>query len=166
MNVEEFPGCCTARVLTHFGEEGEAEYSMRVPRDNTPSRLQDTLKNLKREGKGIVTAILTQNQGHGVALLEGAGFKSMGWVSKKAHPNNKIALFYLSLEDWEPSLVKEEWIRNRGSKSVPVKARGKRVVIRRRDGGEPALGRPSEDYCWVIKNHRSDIMSYKITGDA
>lgn len=166
MKILSFPGCCTAGTLVQFGQETAAEFGVKVPKDNTPENLQERLALSKRMGMGIITAILTQNQTNGIALLKGAGFKSTGWVSKDGHPQTKIALFYLSLEDWEPSLVKEEWIRNRGSKSVPVKARGKRVVVRRRDGGESALGEPSEDYCWVIKNVRSDIMSYKITGDA
>lgn len=112
----------------------------------------------------MVTAILTQNQVHGIALLEGAGFKSTGWVSKAAHPETKIALFYLSLEDWKPKNLGSEWIRNRGSKSVPKKARGKRVIVRYRYGSKTVMGASAEFFNWSVHGLARDIMAYKIVG--
>ena len=164
MNVREFPGCCTAKVLTQFGEERAAEFRTGIPEDNTPENLQRILGGYKRGGVGMVTAILTQNQTHGIELLEGAGFKSTGWVSKGAHPENKIALFYLSLEDWKPKKLNSGWIRNRGSKSVPKKVRGKRIIVRDRNGDRSFVGQPAESFNWTCNGLGRDIMAYKIVG--
>lgn len=164
MNVRDFPGCCTAKVLTQFGQERAAEFRTGIPEDNTPENLQRILEGSKRGGMGMITAILTQNQTHGIELLEGAGFKNTGWVSKAAHPETKIALFYLSLEDWKPKNLGSEWIRNRGSESVPKKARGKRVIVRFRDGSKTMMGSSAELFDWTVHGLDVDIMAYKIMG--
>lgn len=164
MNVKSFPGCCTTKVLVQFGQERAAEFRQEIPKDNTPENLERTLLSCKRMGYGMVTAILTQNQTHGIALLEEAGFKNTGWVSKAIHPETKIALFYLSLEDWKPKKAGSAWIRHRGSKSVPEKAKGKRVIVRFRDGSRTVMGAEAERYDWTVDSQAGDIMAYKIVG--
>lgn len=164
MRLMSYPGCCTAKILVEFGQERAAEFREEIPKDNTPENLERSLMSCKRMGYGLVTAILTNNQTHGIALLEGAGFKNTGWVSKDAHPENEIALFYLSLKDWKPQGAGSAWIRHRGSRSVPEKARGKRVVVRCRDGERSFVGRPAESLDWTRRGWGGDIMAYNIVG--
>lgn len=164
MKVMSFPGCCTTKILVEFGQERAAEFREAIPKDNTPENLERTLLSCKRMGNGMVTAILTQNQTHGIALLEGAGFKNTGWMSKDAHPENEIALFYLSLGDWKPQGEGSAWIRHRGSRSVPERARGKRIVVRHRNGDRSFVGRPAESFRWTYNGLGGDIMAYNIVG--
>lgn len=55
-----------------------------------------------------------------------------------------------------------EWIRHRGSKSMPKCLEGKKFEVRYRNGG---TRQNSCVLCWEHDNHAFDVMAYRILGD-
>lgn len=171
MQIDTFPGCCTARVLVDFGQEHHSEFGARDPGDVTQRKMNQLMSYEKRCGIALVTAILTERQTKGLKLLLDNGFVQMtGWVEKEAHKDSKVALFVLDLSKWEEKKVEpvEEgvWIRNRGAVNPPKRAAGKKVNVRFRNGVVSSNSVYADGYVWEIHGSDYDIMAYKIVGDA
>ena len=161
MRLIDFPGCCSAKILTAFGQERNAVYGMGTD-DVTQVKLESLLTYERMIEVGLVVAILTQNQTVGIDLLLKNGFVQGPWVRKNKHHDTQIATFTLELPKWEP--IKkgdgETWFRHRGTKSVPKRAVGKRVVVQLRNG-VTRISEP-EEFWWYHTGSGGDIMKYRI----
>jgi hypothetical protein len=106
MNVEEFEGCCTARIFTDLGGSRTSQYGYH---EASYDRLRkEVVRGIKRgheDGAGIITAIVTNEQVTGAKVLKDLGFTGTGMASKTSHRNVQIELYYLHCKDWaEPAL--------------------------------------------------------------
>lgn len=95
MRIQEFPYCCTARVLAGLGPGNTVNYQLPNLTPKTEEILQE-LKELKQKGIGIVTAITTYSQHLGRKHLEEAGFTTVGPFTSGKH-KTKTYLHYIGL---------------------------------------------------------------------
>lgn len=101
VNEEDFPGCCTALVLTDFGnshtsEYGFHDYGYQRIRDEVIEQVEDAKRDM-----GIITAILTSEQTKARAVLKELGFIGTGDAEKGRHHEVTIELYYLHCKDWK-----------------------------------------------------------------
>jgi hypothetical protein len=104
MNISGIESCCTARILSGFGAADAALYpdqynGLRFP--NTKEALLNQMLTAKRSGNAVVIAFTNNKQKEGNALLREIGFKRTKWMSKTAHPNTKLRLWWFPLETLE-----------------------------------------------------------------
>ena len=93
MEIDDFPGCCTAAIFSNFDDHDGWGYN--------PTK-ETILKHLKREkadGKAIVVVTLTNHQKETYKLLKNIGFKFTRPISKSHHPENKLRLGWFLLEE-------------------------------------------------------------------
>lgn len=96
MPSSEFPGCCTARVISGFGH---CHTSIQGAEFTNAENLKKHLLHLRRNGYAVATAITTNTQTDGVkTLTEFGGWQSSEWMSKTQHPETKIKLWWYPLE--------------------------------------------------------------------
>jgi hypothetical protein len=105
MHTLEFPGCCTAKVLTGFGETNTAEFeyrpSLRQDRDDIELQLVLHCAELKEIGMGIATAMTNSDQVEANAALEAHGWESSKWCTKGQHSDRKLKLWFKCLDEVE-----------------------------------------------------------------
>lgn len=106
MNVEEFEGCCTARIFTDLGDSRTSEFGYHKA-SYQRLRKQVVAGILDADhlgGAGIITAIVTNEQVTGIKVLKDLGFTGTGMASKTSHRDVQIELYYLHCKDWvEPA---------------------------------------------------------------
>lgn len=92
MYIDDFPGCCTAKVFSNFGVEDWG---------SPPSKevMLKYLKQSKIDGNAIITVTLIQTQKKVYKLLKDVGFKFTRPVSKSHHHENKLRLGWFLLEE-------------------------------------------------------------------
>lgn len=101
MNVEEFEGCCTARIFTDLGDSRTSQFGYHAASyDRLRREVVSSVKNAARDGAGIITAIVTNEQVTGAKVLKDLGFTGTGMASKTSHREVQIELYYLHCKDW------------------------------------------------------------------
>lgn len=106
MFLKNYPNCCTAKVLTGFGQTLTADHAIRpqgneLPIDSIKSEIEADLKSIRLNGYAVLTCITNDQQVNGNQALEEMGFKSSGWMSKDAHPETKIKLWWHAVDTEE-----------------------------------------------------------------
>lgn len=100
MKVSEYPGCCTAVVLSGFGNSQTGERGLEVPADgHSPEEFERLVKQkldyyLGTMGKAVVTCTLTDEQDKEAKVLKKLGFKHSRWISKRAHRETRLRLYW------------------------------------------------------------------------
>lgn len=102
MQVLQFPGCCTAKVIVGFGEEAAASY--RADREYTDRSMAQELDRLIRGPQigsrmGSVVVQLTSRQQRGIRVLGTLGFKST--VAQPKDNHSDTSLYTLTLNPRE-----------------------------------------------------------------
>lgn len=101
MNVEEFEGCCTARVFTDLGDSRTSQFGYHAASyDRLRREIVKGIKDEVEDGAGIITAIVTNEQVTGAKVLKDLGFTGTGMASKTSHREVQIELYYLHCKDW------------------------------------------------------------------
>lgn len=107
MHYISFPGCCTAKIVTSFGQTSIADGAYR-PRDgedvsqaSIERELEERCWSMKRDGMGIATAITNDDQVEANAALEAQGWESSRWCTKGSHSDKRIKLWFKCLMDLE-----------------------------------------------------------------
>jgi hypothetical protein len=100
MKVSEYPGCCTAVVLSGFGNSQTGMRGHDVPAGgHSPEEFERLVKYkldycLRDMGKAIVTCTLTDEQDKEAKVLKKLGFKHSRWISKRAHKETRLRLYW------------------------------------------------------------------------
>lgn len=108
MRLEEFPGCCTARVLFDFGGSADAMHRGGVIHESTLEKEYDSvmeeydvLADLDdeedyddAEGNAVMVATTTTEQEVANKFLEGKGFLRVGPYFKPKHPDTGLYLWW------------------------------------------------------------------------
>lgn len=101
VNQDDFPGCCTAIVLTDFGNSHTSEYGFHAySYQRIRGYVIDQVEEARDEGTGIITAILTSEQTEAKEVLKELGFIGTGEAKKGRHAEVTIELYYLHCKDW------------------------------------------------------------------
>ncbi len=101
MNVEEFEGCCTARIFTDLGDSRTSEFGYHAASyDRLRREIVNGIRDELEDGAGIITAIVTNEQVTGAKVLKDLGFTGTGMASKTSHSEVQIELYYLHCKDW------------------------------------------------------------------
>lgn len=100
MQVHAFPGCCTARIITGFGQEANAGYTARAEQRYTEDTMKHEVHRLltgPQIGRhyGLVFATLTTRQTMGIKVLTEMGFKDTGAKDKTGHRETDLHGFYI-----------------------------------------------------------------------
>jgi hypothetical protein len=125
----DFEGCCTADILTSFGESHTSEYGYNaVQYDKLWREVVGKVNNCTRHG--IVTAILTSEQTTAAKVLKDLGFIGTGPASKDRHPEVTIELFYLHVQGWKEPAKPEEHavIAEKQAQERPRDAQGRFIA--------------------------------------
>src|SRR5690554_2183081 len=169
MRIEEMPGCCTARVLVDFGQEGNSMYGRGGDYNVDQKELNKLLSFWKRYGIAYIIATLTERQTKGIQLLKDNGFEHTPFVEKPRHEDSKVAVFTLKLQEWEPKKVEEEvevkkreckWYAHRGGGAYLERITpGDRIAVKLRDG--EIMSGTMNEFDWDWYGDSSDIIAYR-----
>lgn len=166
MRIVDMPGCCTAKVLVHFGQERNSVYGMDGEENVNQKELNRLLTYYKRYGIAYIIATLTENQTKGIQLLKDNGFEHTEFIEKPRHEDSKVAVFTLNLRKWEPKEegeTKERWYTHRGGSAYLSRIKpGERIVVRFRGGGTSRGTVGSFNWKWY--GDIGDIVSYRKQG--
>lgn len=100
MKVSDFPGCCTANVLSGFGNSETGMRTGDVPAGGyTPEQFERMVQQkidyyLGTMGRAILTATLTDEQVKEAKVLKKLGFKHTRWIKKRAHRETRLRLYW------------------------------------------------------------------------
>lgn len=101
MNVEDFEGCCTARIFTDLGDSRTSQFGYHAASyDRLRRQVVKGIEDEVEDGAGIITAIVTNEQVTGAKVLKDLGFTGTGMASKTSHSEVQIELYYLHCKDW------------------------------------------------------------------
>jgi hypothetical protein len=99
IDVENFPCCCTARVLVDFGESEVSEGgAFRVSKNDMKEEIQREINYYKKQGIAFLSATTNNEQKTANKVLKELGFKCTKWMSKNIHPETKVRLWWLPLK--------------------------------------------------------------------
>lgn len=101
----EFPGCCTAKVITGFGQTGTAEYEYR-PEDplshQTIARgIVGEMARYRRRGHATLVVTLNSQQKAGIEVLRALNWHVSPPIHKLAHPETQLHVCYCDLSSLE-----------------------------------------------------------------
>lgn len=102
MHIRDMPYCCTADLLVGFGEHRDAEPDhQEVPEEHSKyvAQVRRYMRDSKKAGKAIIVAFTTDKQPNINAVLEELGWYATDWMSKQAHADNKLAMWWYPLEE-------------------------------------------------------------------
>lgn len=94
MKEHDFPGCCTATILTGFGECKTADYRLRHNMNTLAVDLKRAEIDAKEDGKAVLLAITNSDQKEARKILRAAGWKRTRALEKDAHPETTITLWW------------------------------------------------------------------------
>ena len=101
MRIRDFPHCCTAKIIVDFGESDVAEGgAWPVTQEEIESYILGKIERYSQPFYGYATLVATTNNEQKTAnkVLLKLGFKHSTWMSKKAHKNTKVRLWWYPLE--------------------------------------------------------------------
>lgn len=103
MNLVTFEGCCTAKIITGFGQTGTAEYEYRP---ETPLTHYQMAKGMaahmvtqRRRGDATLVVTLNNQQKAGLDVLRGLGWHVSPALHKRAHSETQLHVCYTALHD-------------------------------------------------------------------
>lgn len=101
VNVEDFPGCCSASVLTNFGQSTTSEYGYqhKVEYNKMYREVVQAIKSEKSQG--VIVAITTDEQTIGIKVLTDLGFTPTAPLKKIRHAERTIQLWHLPVYGWK-----------------------------------------------------------------
>lgn len=105
LKVKNFPHCCTAKILSGFGQTGTAPEALDHKFVNpTVSQIKSDLgiqlNAAKDMGHAVITVIVNDEQVNACQALKETGFLSSDWMSKKNHPDTKVMLWWFPLNEF------------------------------------------------------------------
>lgn len=100
MQVQPFPGCCTAKIIVGFGQEANAGFTARAEQRYTEETMRQEVHRLltgPQIGRhyGLVFATLTTRQTMGIKVLTEMGFKDTEAKVKQGHGETRLHGFYI-----------------------------------------------------------------------
>ena len=108
MRLSGFPACCTAMVLHDFSGSAVAS-NAHEPATTTEALVEYILSSIRWDNSMAFVSATTNNEqtmiNSGLELL---GFESTPWLSKRAHSETRVKLWWLAIEDVTPELI-EGW---------------------------------------------------------
>ena len=108
MQIQSFPACCTALVLSHFSGSAVSVNAYQ-PATSTEELIDYMLQNIIHyPSHAVITATTNNQQVYINSGLELMGFQSTPWLEKGAHPETQIKLWWLPIRDITPAVM-EEW---------------------------------------------------------
>jgi len=97
MNCVPFPHCCTAKIITDFGQSPVAAGG---PHHQTVGTVEEFIKkqitSYYHSGLAMFVATTNSQQVAANKALRNLGFKSSPWISKTQHPETKVRLWWRS----------------------------------------------------------------------
>ena len=104
MQTKAYPNCCTAKVLVGFGQTETADWDIR-PDGNELSVLEikasigSELNAYGMPNMAMLSCITNDQQVNANQALEELGFLSSYWMSKQAHPETKVKLWWFPINE-------------------------------------------------------------------
>jgi len=92
MRIADVPHCCTAKMIIEFG-------TWYFDLDAHITEIDTMCKTIKAEGNACVIACTTSAQKVTNKALRKCGFTRSRWMSKKRHPETKLAVWTKVLEE-------------------------------------------------------------------
>jgi len=100
MRINSFPGCCTAVILSEFGESSVAEGGpKKITKEEVKEYIEKQMKVYKHVGHAMVVITTNNQQIITNSVLLELGFSKSRWMSKKQHPGTKVRLWHKALND-------------------------------------------------------------------
>lgn len=96
MYLEDFPYCCTAKVLCDFPVDDDFADNEDVK--GIDDWIRRNVHYCVHDGVGLITATTTNQQKIVRLLLKKHGFKSTKYFSKDMHEETRLKLWYLPIE--------------------------------------------------------------------
>lgn len=95
MKTLEFPHCCTAKLMVDFGESiyaegGDQEYSLK----QVEKFIKGEFTNWYNNSLAFFTVVTNSDQKIANKALRNLKFKHSKWMSKTAHPETKVRLWW------------------------------------------------------------------------
>lgn len=102
MNLLDFPGCCTAEILTGFGQTGVAEYAYRPEKQNLThfEIAEEVFKKMayaRRTGNATIIVTLNSEQKTALEVLREMKWHVSPPLSKRAHAEHDLHVCYCEL---------------------------------------------------------------------
>ncbi len=91
MQTNDFPRCCTGKILQGFGQDGQRP---------EPTRSVDEIKTYVQaqmrlhSAMGFFTATTNHRQENAIQALKELGFSSTRWMTSKYHKDTKTKLWW------------------------------------------------------------------------
>lgn len=104
MDIYPFPNCCTGAVAVNFGQtrtNGMDCIGSLPDYADIKDELSDMLDDYKYDGFAFVSATTNNEQKIDNKVLKDLGFEYSAWMSKKAHPETKVRLWWKQLDKWD-----------------------------------------------------------------
>jgi len=99
MNIQAFPHCCTATILTGFGESRVADsfYNVKPTKSQIKDFIKREIDRSIHSGDAMITVATNNEQKTVNAVLRELGFKYSKWLSKTTHPETKVRLWWYEI---------------------------------------------------------------------
>lgn len=102
----DFPGCCTAKILTGFGQSDTAEYAYRPAHgmsfEDMYAECESMIEVQKRGGRvALIFATTNSDQKMGEQVLEKLGFQRTLEVSKSQHSDKTVTGWWVDVGNAE-----------------------------------------------------------------
>ncbi len=104
MKVSSIDSCCTAKMVSYFGQAAAVGPENMYPGRDIGTTKQDLLNEMLRQklaGQAMFIAFTNDTQKEGNALLKEVGFKSTKWATKTQHANTRLKLWWFALDQLE-----------------------------------------------------------------
>jgi len=93
MKIQQFPGCCTAKVCHDFGgTKLSSGITGEIPKKNITLWIKRKIKD--HNGCDCLVVITNKAQKTANSVLLELGFKHSKWMSKAQHSESKIRLWW------------------------------------------------------------------------
>ncbi len=100
MKTVDFPACCTAKIVTEFGESDYAEGGPLEPiKEAVNAYLKIAELNTRLSGLAVVVVTTNNEQSVTNKVLRERGYKHSKWMKKRQHPATKIRIWHKPLFD-------------------------------------------------------------------
>ena len=100
MKTHPFPHCCTAKIISDFGESVFAEGGNRsVTYDEIKAYINAQLLSYYNAHLAMYVVITNSHQITANKVLLDLKFKHSSWMKKKQHPGTKVRLWWKPVEN-------------------------------------------------------------------
>lgn len=115
MNLLDFPGCCTADILTGFGQTGTAEYEYRpdtlLTHHKVASGVLAKMRYSRKCGHATIVVTLNSQQKTALEVLRALNWHVSEPLGKRNHSETDLHVCYCALApladvEYDESLVK------------------------------------------------------------